>query len=443
MSSLSSSSSATSSSSSSSKKVLSSSSSTSTSRIPVALLEKDDTNGILKKKKNQTRTKYCDVCGNPVCSKHIIPSEDGQQFRMCADCQFEFTQMFDTTSAHKCLCQVTTTSTSSSSTSSNSSSSTTPTKLLDLDHLPHLTHTLERLVHYYTRMMVQLTFCVPNIRELADRLTSKERSNSKIALGTGTISFVGAALGVAGAAALLTPAGPALLLAAVATSASSAALQGTHLGYNAVFDLNQKEVHQLADRILGWHGLCLGILDALEHLRQTLLQQIVATITRATPTTTKPTAENEEGKQAKEGTGSTSTGNGTGKDNSTAAAAAAASSKQQQPQQQQVQVQEPNALLLQQVLNSRSHNPRFTNTSTSEQSMEILNTLALGSYHTTRHGLTGVVSVENCWELEFEFFVEIVFFYCEKVELSRLDFFLFPSTLCVRSFVRSSYCHML
>lgn len=49
--------------------------------------------------------------------------------------------------------------------------------------------------------------------------------------------------------------------------------------------------------------------------------------------------------------------------------------------------QEKDALLLQQVLNSRSHSG---SKSTSEQSMEVLNTLALGSYHTTRHGLTGV-----------------------------------------------------
>merc|ERR1712176_1619268 len=148
--------------------------------------------------------------------------------------------------------------------------------MLDLDHIPQLTQTLDRLLTYYTRMALNLTFCIPNLRELAERLTYKERTNTKITLGTGGISFVGAALGVAGTAALLTPAGPALLLAAVATSASSAAIQGGQAGYNALFNMSLKEANQLADRVVGWHGLCVGILDALEQLRQTLLHQVLA-----------------------------------------------------------------------------------------------------------------------------------------------------------------------
>eukprot|EP00536_Pseudo-nitzschia_multiseries_P009254 jgi/Psemu1/288335/fgenesh1_pg.253_\ len=265
-------------------------------------------NGMLKKKKKTTRTIFCDVCGNPVCSRHIIPAAGGQQFRMCVDCQFDFTQMFETTSSDKMT---------QNGINSN---------LLDLDHIPQLTQTLDRLLTYYTRMSLHLTFCAPNLPELAERLTHKERTNSKIALGTGGISFVGAALGVAGAAALLTPAGPALLLAAVATSASSAAIQGGQAGYNALFNMSLIEANQLADRILGWHGLCLGILDALEQLRQTLLQQ------------------------------------------------------------KRMRQREKDALLLQQVLHSRNQSKK----STSEQSLEVINTLAMGTYHTTRNGLTGV-----------------------------------------------------
>jgi len=318
-----------------------SSASTSTveSKSNVAAPLSKESNGMLKKKRKTTRTKFCDVCGNPVCSKHISPTSSGNQFRMCADCQFDFTQMFETTSSNKMTQSI------------NSN-------LLDLEHIPQLTQTLDRLVTYYTRMALNLTFCVPNLKELADRLTSKHRNNEKLKLGTGGISFVGAALGVAGTAALLTPAGPALLLAAVATSASSAAIQGGQAGYNALFNLSLKEANQLADRIVGWHGLCVGILDALEQLRQTLLQQVLAI-----------TNKNKDDDSAE-----------------------IDSSDRGVTSEKRKKQQEKDALLLRQVLNSRSHMSGTEKKSTADQSLEVLNTLALGTYHTTRNGLTGVVS---------------------------------------------------
>ena len=317
-------------------------------RVVQVALEKDVISGKIHKKKKTTKTKFCDVCGNPVCSKHIMPTPGGQQFRMCVDCQFDLTQMFTDTNN---------TNTRKSNTYNNSrnSNSRLNRNLLELDHLPQLTQTLDRLLYYYTRMVVHLTFAVPNLRELADRLTSKQRSDSKIRLGTGGLSFVGAALGVAGAAAMITPAGPALLIAAVATSATSAAIQGTHMGYNAT-NLNQKEAHQVADRILGWHGLCLGILEALEQVRQVLLQELLALAIVEDDAETPFSGADHL--------------------------------------QQQLRRREKNAILLQQVVNSRSSHNTGTNTSTkstTDQSVEVLNMLASGTYHTTRHGLTGVV----------------------------------------------------
>lgn len=318
----------------------SASTSTATSNSKVAAPLAKESNGILKKKRKTTRTKFCDVCGNPVCSKHIAPTAQGNQFRMCADCQFDFAQMFETTSSNKMT---------QNGINSN---------LLDLDHIPQLTQSLDRLLTYYTRMALNLTFCVPNLKELAARLTEKHRTNAKISLGTGGISFVGAALGVAGTAALLTPAGPALLLAAVATSASSAAIQGGQAGYNKLFNMSLIEANQLADRIVGWHGLCMGILEALEQLRNTLLQQVLAI-----------TNKSDSDDPADKATGDNSEAN--------------AKRKKQQ---------EKDALLLSRVLNSRSHRGGAEKKSTADQSLEVLNTLALGTYHTTRNGLTGVVS---------------------------------------------------
>jgi hypothetical protein len=82
---------------------------------------------------------------------------------------------------------------------------------------------------------------------------------------------VGAALSLAGAAAMLTPAGPLVLLAGIATSVTSGTLQVTHQGYKQF--ISCKQANQMADRAIAWHGLCLGILGCLEQLRQELLQE--------------------------------------------------------------------------------------------------------------------------------------------------------------------------
>ena len=180
----------------------------------------------------------CDVCGNPVCAQHKIRmGADVEFFILCVDCSHDLHHSHHNIHAHH----------------------------------PQLLSNLQRLVQYYMRMSVQLCFCVPNLGELQTQLTSKQRRDGAISLGNSALGFVGAALGVAGAAAMLTPAGPAILVAAVATSATSGTFQGMHASYNMF--ISNKTARELADRCLGWHGLCLGILNALEELRQDLIHQ--------------------------------------------------------------------------------------------------------------------------------------------------------------------------
>lgn len=184
------------------------------------------------------KTQRCDVCGNPVCVQHKIKTGgDHEHFTMCVDCSHDLNQTGQNFHTHH----------------------------------PELLKNVQRLVEYYTRMSLQLSFLVPNVDELAHQLTHKQKRDGAISLGNSALGFVGAALGVAGAAAMLTPAGPAIILAAVATSATSGTFQGMHASYNMF--LSSKTVHQLTDRCLGWHGLCLGILNALEKLRQDLIAQ--------------------------------------------------------------------------------------------------------------------------------------------------------------------------
>ncbi|KAL3909512.1 MAG: hypothetical protein SGILL_008059 [Bacillariaceae sp.] len=261
--------------------------------------------------------KPCDVCGNPVCANHTIGNQSsGNNFIMCVDCQFDLNHVVN------------------SNTTQNNASSTKG--LLDPNH-PQLPQTLDRLLQYYIRMALQLSFYIPNqvVKECGRLLTSSQRKNAKVALGTGGLSFVGAALGVAGAAAILTPAAPVLLMAAVATSASSAAIQGTHAGVHQYRKKHgdMAHIHGLADKIVGWHGLCLGILNALDELRSNLVQEHVATIKLL---------------------------------------------KQEMADQKwkQFQQQRRNVNQLQKRNRGNDHN--------------LWGELAMGGFHTTRHGLTGV-----------------------------------------------------
>ena len=70
-------------------------------------------------------TTICDVCGHPVCSGHIMHNRDGTRelFVMCVDCSFDLTQLH---------------------------------KTLGVNH-PQLQSNLDRLLQYYTRMVLQVS----------------------------------------------------------------------------------------------------------------------------------------------------------------------------------------------------------------------------------------------------------------------------------------------
>jgi len=160
---------------------------------------------------------------------------------------------------------------------------------------PSALQSLERLLLLNTRMCLQLSFWLPYIPELSKQIFEKQRSNAKISLGTTGLGFVGAALGVASAATLLTPVGPAILIAAMATSATSGTLQATHQGYDKYF--SSKVTHEISDRLIAWHGLCCGILQSFEQLRQDLLaerQHFTASATLSNLNYSKKASKNGE-----------------------------------------------------------------------------------------------------------------------------------------------------
>ena len=290
------------------------------SERPNSTSSQQESKNLLNTKTARPSKQRCDVCGNPVCPYHKLPSLGGHEyFCMCVDCQHDLTQ-----AEHQWK----------STRSKNKLTGSAPYHSPEWWTQWH--GNLQRLVLYYTRMAIQLTTVVPGLHDLAAQLTSKQKIDSRISIGNSALGFVGAALGVAGAAAMVTPAGPAILLAAVATSATSGTLQFSHQSYNKY--LSKKEAHQLADKVLGWHGLCLGILNGLEQLRLDLLSEVV--VGRMKPSANDST-----------------TGDGDTK---------------------ALNHQNSNA----------SNNRTGTTTDSSKASLEIWNTLAVGSFTTTRQAMT-------------------------------------------------------
>lgn len=192
-----------------------------------------------RKDKKKAQLWQCDVCGNPVCKYHDRQQQKGggDHFHMCVDCAYDLNQV-----EHQ----------------------------LNPYH-PNVLQSLERLLLLYTRMCLQLSFWLPYVPELCNQMFQKQRKNAKISLANTSLGFVGAALGVASAVTMLTPAGPAILIAAMATSATSGTLQATHQGYDKYF--SSKVTQEIADRLIAWQGLCGGILQSLEQLRRDLLAE--------------------------------------------------------------------------------------------------------------------------------------------------------------------------
>ena len=124
---------------------------------------------------------------------------------------------------------------------------------------------MEALMDIYDRVLLLLRYSEPLMNSLAAQLEYAERKNNHVKLGTSSASVVSGALGFAGMAAILTPAGPPLLLASVLTGGTGTAVQVSQEAKN-YFNESQK----VANRILVLHGMLLSLLSAMEELQSVL-----------------------------------------------------------------------------------------------------------------------------------------------------------------------------
>ena len=106
---------------------------------------------------------------------------------------------------------------------------------------------MEAYLDIYDRVLLLLRYSEPLMNSLAAQLEYAEKKNNQVKLGTSSASVVSGALGFAGMAAVLTPAGPPLLLA-------SGTAVHVSLEAKNYFDESQK----VANRILVLHGMLLS-----------------------------------------------------------------------------------------------------------------------------------------------------------------------------------------
>ena len=138
-----------------------------------------------------------------------------------------------------------------------------------------------------------------------------------------------------------------------------------HEGYKSFF--NGTDANLLADRVIGWHGLCLSILNALQQLRVDLFKEMLIMTRRQ-----QQEAAEAEAAAAAAGEGSTST--------SIAAAASLAASTSTMASSFRIRTDKNGKLIL----------PGNAYGSDNDKTMEVINNLAVGGFTTSRHAMTGV-----------------------------------------------------
>ena len=177
----------------------------------------------------------CLLCANPTCTaKHASKTFQKQKITLCVDCEALF-QAKDLTH------------------------DTTETALQ---------RQLERLTDAYDRAFLVLRYSSQWIPDLVQQLQAETARDDKVTLGTSSVGVVSSAMGLAGAATLLTPAGPPLLLASLVFGTGNAAVG---LGYSAHKHLgasNNNSPTAVANRLLALYGCLQAAMERIVTLRE-------------------------------------------------------------------------------------------------------------------------------------------------------------------------------
>jgi hypothetical protein len=242
----------------------------------------------------------CLICGSPTCVNHQSAGFKKQKIVLCQACESLFALDFSTllnvpsptndantketasndrkdekeedkVESEECKSEKQANDESTESTASNDTNDeTTPDDTQESrEQTPIDTKLLEdkirQLVDIYDRVMLLLAHASQFMAELEINLVAMEYRTNRIGLGTSSAGVLSGALGLAGAATIMTPFAPIgihMLMASLAFSGSSAAVS---LGTEAV-NYYQRP-HEAADRIIAMHGMVSSLLMSFKTLR--------------------------------------------------------------------------------------------------------------------------------------------------------------------------------
>jgi len=209
----------------------------------------------------------CLICGSPTCPKHQSTGFKKQSIVLCHNCELLFDLDFasllgleNDINNHKK--ENTKKKKTKKTEIASTPDSTTGQGDIDVVLLEQKTRTL---VDTYDRLMLLLAHASQFIPDLVTRLVETESRNNRIGLGTAGAGVVSGALGLVGAATILTPMGAPLLLASLALSGSSAVVNVSHHAMQNYYFVNP---HEAADRIIVMHSMVSSLLNAAQTLQR-------------------------------------------------------------------------------------------------------------------------------------------------------------------------------
>lgn len=189
----------------------------------------------------------CLICSSPVCSKHCCKEFKDEKINVCSKCSALFTMDF-----------VVATMKNNNSTEERQQA-------------------IEHMIDSYDRALLILRYSAQYIEEIAQALENRSRTTDHIGLGSSSVGLMSGLTGVAAvtaqfvaAAAILSPAGPPLVVASILFGASAAAASGGTEAVNYYSTPNQ-----LACKIIALHDLLRSLVGVSAVLKGAMAQGYV------------------------------------------------------------------------------------------------------------------------------------------------------------------------
>lgn len=190
----------------------------------------------------------CLACGNPTCKNHASKEFLKEHVIMCQSCQDLFYTSFEK------------------------------------NDFASVQEYLQKIPETYDRLFLMLQYSTqPELLEAVSKnLQSSTSRDNQVTLGTSSVGALSGAMGLAGAATLLTPFGAPLLVASFVTGTSSSIFS---LGYSASKYASKDQPAMIANRIIALDGLIQSLFMSMQEMRQMLMDDPILSLSNSEATT--------------------------------------------------------------------------------------------------------------------------------------------------------------